>query len=52
MMAEKGKAFYEIREKRLYRGTHPSFEEYVREKWNVPMEVVEISIEFYLAQRN
>ncbi len=51
-MADTGKAFYTIREKRLYRQEYPSFEEYVRHRWHVPMEMVEIAIEFYLAERN
>jgi hypothetical protein len=51
-MAETGEALYRIREKRLYRETHASFEDYVRERWKVPMEWVDIAIEFYLAKRN
>lgn len=33
--AEVGDALAEIRDRRLYRGTHPSFEAYVRERWGV-----------------
>jgi HD-like signal output (HDOD) protein len=51
-MAETGEALYKIREKRLFRQTHVSFEEYVRERWHVPQELVDMAIEFYLASRN
>ena len=51
-MIETGKALYTIREKRLFRGDYPTFEEYVRRKWKVPMSYVENAIRFYLAARN
>jgi hypothetical protein len=51
-MRETGEAFYRIREKRLFRAEYPNFEEYVRAKWKIPMELVDIAIEFYLAERN
>lgn len=51
-MAKTGKALYTIREKRLFRGDYPTFEDYVRERWHIPIELVDIAIEFYLAERN
>ena len=51
-MADTGKALYRIREKRLFRGTYATFEDYVRERWHVPMELVELAIEFHLRTRN
>lgn len=32
---EVGSALLKIREKRLYRGTHPNFEVYCRERWGI-----------------
>ena len=51
-MAETGKAFYIIRQLRLFRQDYPSFEEYVRRRWQVPMEYVEVAIELYLVEQN
>jgi HD-like signal output (HDOD) protein len=51
-MAETGEALYTIREKRLFRAEYASFEDYVRKRWNMPMELVKFAIPFYLAKRN
>jgi len=52
VMIETGKAFYTIREKRLFRQEFTSFEDYVRERWKVPVEYAELAIDLYLAHRN
>jgi hypothetical protein len=51
-MIDTGRAFYRIREQRLFREEYSSFEEYVRQKWKVPVEYAELAIDFYLAHRN
>ena len=51
-MIETGKAFYSIRERRLFRQDYASFEEYVVNRWLVPVEWAELAIDFYLADRN
>lgn len=51
-MISTGEAFYKVREKRLFRAEYTSFEDYVKRRWNVPMELVEIAINFYLTSRN
>ena len=51
-MVDMGKALYTIREKRLFRGEYATFEDYVRRKWGAPMDLVELAIQIYLAERN
>ena len=51
-MEKTGEALFTIREKRLFRGEYPSFEDYVRKRWNVPLELAELAINTYLATRN
>jgi len=51
-MIETGEALYTIRERRLFRANYATFEDYVRQRWNVPVELAEIAIAFYLSSRN
>ena len=32
----------EIRDQKLYRGTHATFEDYVRDRWNIPKELLDL----------
>jgi hypothetical protein len=51
-MIDNGKALYTIREKRLFRATYATFEDYVQQRWKLSMEVVNFAIDLYLSGRN